>query len=491
MREKTRAKNSYFTTNTLTIVSTSASALTITPDSYVTYADGTYETVEFTIFNPLNHSVNVTLSTPSSKILFHENNFNISANSSKTISVLIIKDTPFTSKIWVNNQSINIIVLNIQSDITIAPASPQAGKNMIVLYEDSNSTGYILCQETNNVYLFQLHEGLALISLQEEDYGNATVYIKGHTTHFVIQSKYKGNIYMDYIPTLQSGATQNLQVFYGGEPIHAIVTIKTPSGKTYSKSTDMDGKTSFQVGETGEWILTANVYDGSITASFNVTPKPLQLTVPETGVINQQITIQTQQGATVIIQKDEMTWQYTADSEGKISFIPPFPGKYSVIARTDTQQNKATFSVKTKTNILLKNENNEIITKIQINKPVLIQITDDTNKPLTATGDIEIQADGFPIKTFTLTGGSILWTPQQQATMYTLKYNPSDTFTLYSETSIPVAYTPPAEDYTWIYIAILSIIAVIIIVYILIKKQKLPSLPKISFKKQKLPDDLL
>lgn len=476
---------------TLTIVSTSASALTITPDSYVTYADGTYETVEFTIFNPLNHSVNVTLSTPSSKILFHENNFNISANSSKTISVLIIKDTPFTSKIWVNNQSINIIVLNIQSDITIAPASPQAGKNMIVLYEDSNSTGYILCQETNNVYLFQLHEGLALISLQEEDYGNATVYIKGHTTHFVIQSKYKGNIYMDYIPTLQSGATQNLQVFYGGEPIHAIVTIKTPSGKTYSKSTDMDGKTSFQVGETGEWILTANVYDGSITASFNVTPKPLQLTVPETGVINQQITIQTQQGATVIIQKDEMTWQYTADSEGKISFIPPFPGKYSVIARTDTQQNKATFSVKTKTNILLKNENNEIITKIQINKPVLIQITDDTNKPLTATGDIEIQADGFPIKTFTLTGGSILWTPQQQATMYTLKYNPSDTFTLYSETSIPVAYTPPAEDYTWIYIAILSIIAVIIIVYILIKKQKLPSLPKISFKKQKLPDDLL
>jgi len=477
------------------MLSTSASALTITPDSYVTYADGTYEDVEFTIFNPLNHSVNVTLSTPSSKILFHENNFNISANSSKTISVLIIKDTPFTSKIKINNQSVDVIVQDIQSGITIVPTSPQAGKNMIVLYEDSNSTGYILCQETNNVYVFQLHDGLALISLQEEDYGNATVYIKGHSTHFTIQSKYKGNIYLEFNTSLQSGETQNIQVFYGGEPIRSIITIKKPSNSTYSKSTDEYGKTSFKVDETGKWGLTAEVYDSSITVSFNVTPKPLHLDVPKTGIVGKEVIIHTQQGATVTIQKEEMKWEYTADSN-TVCFTPPFFGKYTVTARRDNQQSTATLTVKTKTNIILKNEKNEIITKIKPNKPILIQITDDTNKPLTATGDINILADGIPIKTFTLTGGSILWTPQQQATMYTLKYNPSDQLTLESEISISAyAIQDTSGDITpWIILAIIIIIAIIVIV--LIKKQKFPplskiSFSKISFKRQKLPDDLL
>ncbi len=477
---------------TLTILSTSASALTITPETYTTYVDG-YELLEITIYNPSNHTVNITLSTNSSKILFYETFFSIPAISSKTTSVVIIKDTPFSDKIWVNNQSINISVVEPEVEtITVIPSHPQAGKNIILSFSQENTSGYILCDETNNVYLFHMKDGLALVTLNEEEYGNATVIIKGHTRHFIIQSKYKGNLYIECSPIVQSGEKQNIQVFSGGDPVRAEVTIKKPSGEIYNRTTNMEGKTTIVTDEVGTWQVTAKVFDGITTTCFNVTPKPLSLVLPEHIIVGEETTIQTQSNAKVTIQKDEMTWTYTADTEGKVYFNPPFSGRYTVTATTGTQQGTAFFNAKTKTDIIIKNENDEIVTKAQPGTPLLIQVADNEGKPISTSDSIEIKSNGIPIKTISLSGGSAIWIPKYSANTYTFTFTPSDsTLLLPSEKTIagvvPVEQTPDLS----ILLYILPVLLIVLLLLILYKKQKLPSFKLPRFKRQKLPDDLL
>ncbi|MFW6120660.1 MAG: hypothetical protein ACOC80_07135 [Petrotogales bacterium] len=493
------------------------SSLNVYPEDFSTFEkkDG-YEVVDFSLVNEKNSTENVTISIEeniSQYLSFSTYNFSISSNDIKTVYAIILRDEPFKGKIFFNNESVSIAVnpikVNNETDsIKIIPSSPKGGKNIIVSHGQTNQTGYLVCHDTNNVYLVKMEEGLALVSLNEDEYGNSTIFLGNTSFNFNIKSKYSGklSIISDYDVEIDKNI--DVKVFSSGEPVNVELKFISPDNDTYLRNTNNQGETSFKPNKVGKWTIKAFFYENTVETNFIVKPKPLSISIEQIILSGTETTINVGQKAEVSIKKDEATWSYTSDDSGKVSFTPPFGGKYNVVAKTENQEGSTNFVAKIKTDIIVKNEEGKKVDKIVPGNTYLIQVIDSNNVPISEADSVKIRLNDNPHDTLELSGGSTIWKAVENYGSYLFRFEAENSnVLLQSDLNISSSnikkniydfpVTTEETDYNvyiWLVIPVLIIISLAVILFLdkkgIIDIKKYNILDKI-IRKSKIPDDLI
>ena len=454
----------------LVVTIQSAYALTVNPTSYYTAEEpGTYDTVNFHITNDANHSVNVTITVDSQlqgitflldgKKIETNEPFIIPANSAKTITAIIPKDQPLDGYIHFNSVFDNVsvyIMVNTQpeqppqpqSNLTVIPSQPVAGKNLILLLPKENATGYIYITNSNNAYLITVVNGVGIVSLGKEDYGNAVINIYGkkrYTRTISISPPHIENLYLDYPSSIKTGENVTFTVYADGDPV--IAKLKFDGADTFTVKTNSFGKATVKFRKAGNYTVTVSYFDNVVVKSFTVSPKPLKIQLPSeinTGVTMQ---IRTEPNAKITIKKGETSWSYTANTDGVCFFTPPFPGQYSVTAKTTDKEGSATFTVKTDTHIVAMGTDGTQVSKLKEGDIIMLQILDSEDKPVLGS-EIDVYVDGMFYKSLSAVGGTTLWKVDKAGLTYEFRFNPDSdeylpsTLTLMGEKQ--VGYLPVA-----------------------------------------------
>jgi len=418
----------------LVVAIQSAYALTVTPDSYYTTVEpGTYDTVNFHITNDANHSVNVTITVDpqlQGKISFSSTSFTIPENSTKTITAVISRNQPIDGYIHINNISVRIKVNQTQiqqpqSNFTIIPPQPVAGKNIIVLTPRENATGYIYITNSNNAYLITISNGVGVVHLEKEDYGNAVINIFGKNTYtktISILPPHVENLYIDFPSSIKTGDNVTFTVYADGDP--AVAKLKFDGADTFIVKTNSFGKATVKFRKAGNYTVTVSYFDKAIIKSFTVSPKPLKIQLPSEINTGTTIQIRTEPNAKITIKKGDTTWSYTTNADGVCFFTPPFTGQYSVIAKTTDKEGSATFTVKTDTHIVATGTEGAQINKVKEGDIIMLQVLDSEGKPV-LNGNIDVYVDGMFYKSLSTVGGTTLWKVDKPGQTYEFKFNPN------------------------------------------------------------------
>jgi hypothetical protein len=194
-----------------------------------------------------------------------------------------------------------------------------------------------------------------------------------------------------------------------------------------------------------------------------------------------------------------MTWNYKADEEGKVYFIPPFGGQYTVTASKDNQQSQTSFKAKIPTQIKITDSQGKTPSKITKGMTLMVQVTDMDGKPISDVEEIQISSNNYVFKNLELSGGSALWKVENQYYTYNFSFNPDSSLYLPSERDIDgqssIPYEKEEQSFPWFFWIIPIIVAIAVILVFLDRKHiiDLSDISSImpSIGKSKVPDDLL
>ncbi|HHF57880.1 MAG TPA: hypothetical protein ENL41_00465 [candidate division WOR-3 bacterium] len=415
-------------------ITTSAYALTVTPISYYTTVEpGTYDMINFHITNDANQSVNVTIIVDpelQGKVSFSSTSFTIPANSTKTITAVISRNQPMEGNIYINNITIPIKVNQTQqqpqpqSNFSIIPPQPVAGKNIIVLIpEDEDTTGYIYILNSNNAYLITISDGVGSVHLEKDDYGTAIINVKGQTKTISILPPHVDNLYIDFPSSIKTGDNITFTVYADGDPVSA--KLKFDGADSFVVKTNSFGKATVKFRKAGNYTVTVSYFDNIVIKSFTVFSKPLEIQLPSEINTGTAIQIKTEPNAQVTIKKDETSWSYTANADGVCFFTPPFTGRYTVTAKTEDKEGSATFTVKTDTRIVATGIDGGQISKLKEGDIVILQILDSEDKPVLGS-EIDVYVDGVFYKSLTTIGGTVVWKVDKFGQTYEFRFNPNN-----------------------------------------------------------------
>lgn len=359
-----------------------------------------------------------------------------------------------------------------EATIELIPSEPRAGRKMLFLTNLEDATGYVFCYETDNVYLFEITNGLGIVELNIEEHGEAIVNIPKYTSKtFEIASPYEGDLVIDAPANADMDEGVEVSVFARGERISTSLKMISPTGReTYETTSDtMPVEVSFS--EPGNWTLKTDLYNTVATTNIYINPEPLDIDIQNDCClqINQEVVIEINGQADVRITKDEMSWDYDTDGDGYVYFTPPQPGRYKVTANSIGQSGTEYFTVKSNTNIWVKNEKGYQVSDISEGDILFIQITDDLGNSIPGSyvrvyaGDMMSgQSRELP-----LSGGSAIWKVDMTAETYTFEFYPTDTEQyMSSTTTVPGSQSLPM---TYIIIAVVIVI-IIIFLYVLHRK---------------------
>ena len=348
--------------------------------------------------------------------------------------------------------------------IDIIPSEPRAGRKILFLTDlEEDTTGYLFCYETDNVYLFDVKNGLGIVELNIEEHGDALVNIPKYASKtFTIASPYEGDLVIDVPANADMGEEVEVSVFAKGERISASLTLISPSGKKSYKTTTATEPTEITFSESGNWTITTEVYGAVATTTIYINPEPLDIDILNDCClkVNQEVLIKINGQATVKIKKDEASWEYETDGDGYVYFTPLHPGRYTVTAKSLGQSGTEYFTVKANTYIWVKNEKGYRVNSISEGELIFIQVTDDRGNAIPGSS-IDVYTDGSFTKkrTIQLTGGSGIWKVDIPAKKYTFEFNPEDVEHYLPATTV----VPGASNLPLIYIAIAIIVVIIIL----------------------------
>lgn len=419
------------------ILSATAESLLIEPldDINLVTEDG-FETVTFTFINDENISIDIYINTTSSLngIVFLDDEITVSANSTANVSCVILKGKSATGKIYFNNDSAIIATVNVSiiedevtENITIIPSQPTSESNIVfILPIREDATGYLICRETNKVYIIQVNDGVGFVELGD-DYGEAYIAIfckeETYITEFTIDAYFQEELTINMPSATVVNESTEFQVFASGTPIQAELQFKL--GKTsITKTTDADGLVSITFNKIGNWSVTAKVFNVEITQNIYVAQKPMEIILPENIYADQEMEISTGKKSDVLISFNELSWSYTTDDSGTISFTPTFPGKYMVQVTTHNHQEGSKNFIAYADIVIEVKDENKIVASIKPHTLYAIYVTDKNNKPIAAK--LEIYADGIPIDELDI-AGSAVWRSGELHVNYEFKAIPSET----------------------------------------------------------------
>jgi len=380
-------------------LSTPAFALTVDPDTITYTQDSGYKIQIFNVTNPTNHtvSVNITMLNLTGKVFIPSTFFTISNHSTSQFTAVFSLNSTYTGKIKLNslsgNATINVTVKpsHIQTNFTLIPKMPKAGKNLLIkLNENKDVRGYMLTQ-SGNVYLIDVKDGIGFLTLNPDDYGDATIYLDNKTTSIRVLSSYN-HLYIDTTDSITIGDKLKLTVYADTTPVLCPIILIAPDG---TKTNRIVNKTSeIMLNKTGEWNLTASFQGLHAYMNIVVKPKPLSLSLPDVKV-NEPVTIDVGKPATIKIVKNEVTWTYTTPSS--LSFIPPWEGRYDVTVTTEDGEEGTTSFMATNTAsaLIIKDENNLPISYAKSGQTVVLEAVDDDGNLLHSTFDVDVWGDTY------------------------------------------------------------------------------------------------
>ena len=481
---------------------TTAKAITVNPPHYyTTVKEGTLESVTFYIKNEKNCTVNVNISVdvePEGMIFVFENNLSIPPNSTEKVNVVISRHQPLDGCIYFNNVSVPIKVNDTQpeqppqpqpqtTNLTIIPSQPIAGKNFVLLLPNrENLTGYIYIPNSNNIYIISIINGVGMVSLSEDDYGSATIKLFGkeeYTETISISPPQVDSIYIDYPSSIKTGDEITFTVYADGDPVSA--KLKFDGADNFTVKTNSFGEATVTFKKAGNYTLTVSYLGKTVVKALTVSPKPIKIQLPPEINTGEEMQIETEPNAKVVIKKDETTWTYTASADGTCTFTPPFPGEYTITAKTVDREGTVTFTARTTTHISVIGMTGTQTNEVKEGDVLLIQILDTNNEPV-SDSNIDVYVDGMFYKTLDVVAGYTLWKVDKAGRVYEFKYSPSSedylpcSTTLYSSGENPISM--PINSIVIILLVVVGII-VILFAFGIIDVDKI----KWFFKKEKIP----
>jgi hypothetical protein len=415
----------------------SVSAISVSPvDDIISTVDpGYFKSVIFTIFNEYNTTANVSILVDSSLediAFFSETFFTVLGNSSRNISCAISRDAEVTGQIHFtcNSTSIDINVnienetISISDDIILIPSEPRAESNLIfIIPEQVDAIGYVICYETNNAYIVNINNGIGCVELGE-DYGEAFVSIStnGHTYSqlFAIDAIFEDEIFITIPLDIQVGNTAVFSISASGLPITAEVTFSM-GDDSFKKIADELGSVSVDFKKSGNWTINAKVFNVEKEEFFNVSPKPLAISVLDNTPVGKEIEITISKKSTVTIFTGDVSWDYLTDDDGKFFFTPIWPGRYTIYATSNDQEGTKQFTSTMQTEIIILDDDGIKAERIQAHKPYSLRIVDIDGKSVNSL--IKIYGDTILLKEMDA-DGSVLWKPDHQCAYYSFETQP-------------------------------------------------------------------
>ena len=460
-----------------------SATISVSPtDDIVSMVDsGYFKSVIFSISNDDNATANVSILVDASLediAFFSETSFVIPSNSSKNISCAISRESEATGQIhfMYNSTSIDVNVsieggtASTSDDIILIPSEPRAESNLIfIIPEQVDATGYVVCYETNNAYIVDINDGIGCVELGA-DYGEAFVSIStnGHiyTQLFTIDAVFEDEIFITIPLDIQVGNAVVFSISASGLPIAAEVTFSM-GDDTFKKIVDETGLVSVDFKKSGNWTITAKVFNVEKEEFFNVNPKPLTVSVIDSTPVGKEIEITIGKKSTVNIVMGDVSWDYTTDDNGKFFFTPVWPGRYTIHAVSNDQEGTKQFTAIMQTAIVILDDDGIEAERIQVHKPYSLRVVDADGK--TVHSMILIYGDNLLVEEIDA-DGSVLWKPDHQCVYYTFETQPhtlgyeATSVGLYAEDATGNSIDPVHVILT---ICIVSFIAICFVIYFL------------------------
>lgn len=416
-----------------------AQSLLITPlDDINLTVDAGFTNIIFTITNDENTSANISINITSSLdgiIFFSDNELTVLANSSSNVTCIISRSIPATGKLYFEYNSsiteINVTIIEeedneTKGNLTIIPSQPTSKSNIIFLLPIcEDATGYMICYETNKVYIIEVKGGIGFVELGD-DYGESYVVILGKETYsakFTIDPYFHEDLTINMPSKTTIDTVTSFQVFASGESIQAELYFELEGYNIFSRMTDTDGKLNITLNKGGNWSVTAKVFNVEKTQQIQVSKKPMEIIIPEEIYVDQEIDISVGEKADIIISMDEMSWQYTTDDSGDLPFTPSYPGKHNIHAVSQENEGTRDFIVYASTIITIKGENDEEMTVIYPDTTYAIYVTDGNNKPIESK--LEIYGNDGLLDEIDI-AGSTIWKSREFYNNYEFKVTPTE-----------------------------------------------------------------
>jgi len=452
-------KTKYILILSVVFLSTCASALTITPNPYTTTQSDVPDRITFIVRNTSNETVNVTIRPDDNlegKIYFNITSFSIEPNSTYTVSAFLSRTTPLSGDVFFNNDKVSIEVQRVQSNLTVIPGTPSAGKGLVILLQNQSANGYMFVYETNNVYPISVQNGVGYLSLSNEDYGNAIIVVYGkkiYSKTIYINPPEIGSLYLIAPKVISLNENATFAVYADGEPVKA--KLKFSGADSFTVKTNK-GVATVRFRKAGNYTVTAVYFNHTCTRDFSVMPKALNIQVPSSAETGTTIQIRTEPNAKITIKKGDTTWTYTTNSDGICFFTPPYAGAYDIIAETENARGHTTFTAKTDTNIIITSSEGTQVNKIREGDVIMLQVvSSDNSQP---SGSIDVFTDGKFHKSLIVNNGVTLWKVDKSANSYEFRFNPTgdgyDSSDIFIQGEKTFNYA-----YVWAALGILAVVA--------------------------------
>lgn len=375
--------------------------------------------------------------------------------------------------------------------ITIVPSQPKAQKTLLILANNLTSgAGYIICNETQDVYAFTITSGLGSVDLGIE-YGYATVVVLNYGTKlFYIKHPYEGELAIDSPFSADISTAVDISVLANGQLVPATVHFTSPSDRMMSRQTGTTSPISMTFDEAGNWNITASSFGSNVTKKIHINPEPIALSLSDdTGRVGKEMTIHVNnKNAMVVITRGDTSWTYHSDTSGDVIFTPIFSGRHTIVATAENQEGVKTFDVMTDTTISVKNEKGGDVSGITEGDVLLLQVKDSQGNNVVSGSSLSVSVDGVSYTTLQLFSGSTIWHVNKQAShSYSFDYSPDSS--LLNPSHVDVIGVP--ADRTLLYIGVAAAIIIAIVILLVLNRMGFISIEKLKNLSGGLKEDML
>lgn len=498
------------------LIAPTVSSFEVIPDEIqVELGENQYTKKDLQFTNILNHTINISLETDL-PVTFSKPSFSLEVNDSINITVYLFgQESNGIINITYDNKTFEVPVeIDISEDetdddenITLFPPLPNSGEMFIIaISEPEDLSGFIWLN--NKVYPVEITDGFAIIELDKEVYGDASLWLygKGFVYNFTVECGLEGNAIIACSESKTIGDILDVKLNVGSKVLtDSIITVTDPDGIQYTYETDDNGMIYPVLDKIGEWILRAEFREKQTVKKVKVSHKTMKVSINNKDInLGETVTITTdEEEADIIIKREGVSqFQKTIDT-GMLEYNPTLSGSYTVEAESGDSRGTTSFKVNMQTSIRILDKNNMQTSIIRQGQEYIIQVVDEKNQPIALYQSITaekkyqtaqtLQSGNIysePMVTIPLNNGVGFWEPRIHGT-YTLSVETTGDY-IGSNLNINIERNVVVEeDQTLLYVVI-AIVVVIIVLFILnmLYKKGLINIPDLP-KRKKIPDKLL
>jgi hypothetical protein len=309
--------------------------------------------------------------------------------------------------------------------VSFFPVQPVSGSSIAIFfteqYEGITAKGFLYCN--GYMYMVNVEDGFAIVHLDKDAYGLATLYLFGGAISsedsvktFTIE---KGTIALlsVSVPTLTATIDNDVTatVTYGGEPLgNQEVQVMAPDDTQETYITNNVGAIEFAVDTIGKWKLIVMAMEQMTTASVTVSYGVLALSIlEEDPQVGDTITILTEADAEIEVKIDGMFENdYIASSNGTVKYTLSKGGRYTLEGYLERKKAVYSFQVPGKAIISILDLTTRLpIGQIEPGQRYIIEVTDSSGNTIDELEALWISNPMGTREYLPLTEGSGTWMP--------------------------------------------------------------------------------